>query len=251
MQLLLSGIARNYLPSDWPQLSASVQGISGGFQRPRAGRQRRDFSQRRAFGAATRGPAARSAGADLSARRSAALLQGITQEALANSSGRFASIQQLIAAIAATNDQKASWICKPGSAPNRACCRTSRPSFRCCTRLAQAQAAARCPARTRAGYRRAGQFLVPFRTLALASALMGATMGFFQTFWSWLSAQLAGYIGDNTALVAAALEPAVVTLAALYVMVLGLPAFDRTHRGAVRDWPEAHRAADGGPWLWH
>jgi type IV secretion system protein VirB6 len=50
---------------------------------------------------------------------------------------------------------------------------------------------------------------------------MGATMGFFQTFWSWLSAQLAGYIGDNTALVAAALEPAVVTLAVLYVMGWG------------------------------
>ncbi|MFI4905084.1 MAG: type IV secretion system protein [Steroidobacteraceae bacterium] len=46
-------------------------------------------------------------------------------------------------------------------------------------------------------------------------------MGFFQTFWSWLSAQLAGYIGDNTALVAAALEPAIVTLAVLYVMTWG------------------------------
>ena len=46
-------------------------------------------------------------------------------------------------------------------------------------------------------------------------------MGFFQTFWSWLSAQLAGYIGDNTARVAAALEPAIVTLAVIYVMAWG------------------------------
>jgi type IV secretion system protein VirB6 len=46
-------------------------------------------------------------------------------------------------------------------------------------------------------------------------------MGFFQTFWSWLSAQLTGYIGNNTALVAAALEPAIVTLAVLYVMAWG------------------------------
>jgi type IV secretion system protein VirB6 len=46
-------------------------------------------------------------------------------------------------------------------------------------------------------------------------------MGFFQTFWSWLSAQLASYIGNNTALVAAALEPAIVTLAVLYVMGWG------------------------------
>jgi type IV secretion system protein VirB6 len=51
--------------------------------------------------------------------------------------------------------------------------------------------------------------------------MMGAATGFFQTFWSWLSAQLAGYIGDNTARVAAALEPAVVTLAVLYVMGWG------------------------------
>lgn len=46
-------------------------------------------------------------------------------------------------------------------------------------------------------------------------------MGFFATFWSWLNGQLAGYIGTNTALVAAALEPAIVTLATIYVMVWG------------------------------
>jgi len=46
-------------------------------------------------------------------------------------------------------------------------------------------------------------------------------MGFFQTFWSWLSAQLAGYIGNNTARVATALEPAIVTLAVLYIMTWG------------------------------
>ena len=46
-------------------------------------------------------------------------------------------------------------------------------------------------------------------------------MGFFETFWTWLEGQLAAYIGANTALVAAALEPAVVTLAIVYVMVWG------------------------------
>jgi len=46
-------------------------------------------------------------------------------------------------------------------------------------------------------------------------------MGFFGTFWTWLNAQLASYIGANTALVAEALEPAVVTLATVYVMVWG------------------------------
>lgn len=46
-------------------------------------------------------------------------------------------------------------------------------------------------------------------------------MGFFQTFWTWLSAQLTGYIGDNTARVAGALEPAIVTFATIYIVVWG------------------------------
>jgi type IV secretion system protein VirB6 len=46
-------------------------------------------------------------------------------------------------------------------------------------------------------------------------------MGFFATFWSWLDGQLASYVGANTALIAAALEPVIVTLATIYVMVWG------------------------------
>lgn len=46
-------------------------------------------------------------------------------------------------------------------------------------------------------------------------------MGFFAEFNAWLNGLLAGYIGDNTALIARALEPAVVTFGVLYVMVWG------------------------------
>jgi type IV secretion system protein VirB6 len=46
-------------------------------------------------------------------------------------------------------------------------------------------------------------------------------MGFFATFWSWLNGTLATYIGDNTARLAAVLEPALVTVATLYVMAWG------------------------------
>src|SRR5580658_6039921 len=46
-------------------------------------------------------------------------------------------------------------------------------------------------------------------------------MGFFATFWSWLNGQLGTYIGSNTAALASVLEPAVVTLATLYVMAWG------------------------------
>ena len=46
-------------------------------------------------------------------------------------------------------------------------------------------------------------------------------MGFFAEFSAWLNTILAGYIGDNLARIAGALEPAIVTLAVLYVMVWG------------------------------
>lgn len=46
-------------------------------------------------------------------------------------------------------------------------------------------------------------------------------MGFFAEFSAWLNALLATYIGDNTARVAAVLEPAVITLGTIYVMVWG------------------------------
>jgi len=46
-------------------------------------------------------------------------------------------------------------------------------------------------------------------------------MGFFAEFNSWLNGILTGYIGDNTARIAAVLEPAVVTLGVIYVMVWG------------------------------
>ena len=46
-------------------------------------------------------------------------------------------------------------------------------------------------------------------------------MGFFATFSAWLDAQLTSYIGNNTARLSAALEPALVTLGTLYVMFWG------------------------------
>jgi len=46
-------------------------------------------------------------------------------------------------------------------------------------------------------------------------------MGFFATFSTWLDAQLASYIGNNTARLSAALEPAIVTFGTVYVMFWG------------------------------
>jgi type IV secretion system protein VirB6 len=46
-------------------------------------------------------------------------------------------------------------------------------------------------------------------------------MGFFTEFYSWLTRVLEAYIGDNTVRIAAVLEPAIVTLAILYVAIWG------------------------------
>src|SRR5215475_11046973 len=46
-------------------------------------------------------------------------------------------------------------------------------------------------------------------------------MGFFETFWTWLNQQLIEYVGNNTARISTALEPAIVTFATLYIMIWG------------------------------
>ena len=106
MGQLLSGVTRNYLPTDWAQLSAAMQGAGGAPGTL--------GSNIRAATAANAVLSARQL-ASLSAeeqlqigneRQSVALAQALAQQALANSSGRFASIQQLIAAIPAATDQK-------------------------------------------------------------------------------------------------------------------------------------------------
>ncbi|MDM0030423.1 type IV secretion system protein [Variovorax saccharolyticus] len=44
---------------------------------------------------------------------------------------------------------------------------------------------------------------------------------FFQQFWTWLDTQLTGYIASHSVAVAAAVEPAAITLATVYVMMWG------------------------------
>jgi type IV secretion system protein VirB5 len=107
MELLLSGTQRNYLPSDWATLTAAMQGASGAYG---------------GFGASAQGiltanavlagpvlarlSASERAHLD-GARRSPALLQAVTHQALATTSNRFASLQQLINAIPSASDPKA------------------------------------------------------------------------------------------------------------------------------------------------
>jgi type IV secretion system protein VirB5 len=107
MQLLLSGTSRNYLPSNWSQLNSAMQGAGGAYPGLSS-------DVRHAIGAnAILSPqqistlSAASQQQIAAARQSSALRQALAQEALINASGRFASIQSLIAAIGTATDQKA------------------------------------------------------------------------------------------------------------------------------------------------
>lgn len=107
MEQLLAGTARNYLPEDWQQLSAVLDQSSAGYGTLAAELQRLINTN------AILNPeqvASLSAGERSqleAARRSAALLQALTREALSTTSRRFQSIQQLINAISRAEDQKA------------------------------------------------------------------------------------------------------------------------------------------------
>ena len=106
MQSLLSGTVRNYLPSDMTDLSAALTQVNTG----NAGLSTAIQAALRANAVLTPQQLA-ALPADQQARIAAwrstvALLQGITDSALSNSSSRFGAIQQLISAIGTATDQK-------------------------------------------------------------------------------------------------------------------------------------------------
>jgi type IV secretion system protein VirB5 len=105
MELLLNGTVRNYLPSDWQELASAIQGQGsyGNLSTRIRGALQANAVLSAGQLAALPAVAQRKVTA---ARSNVALLQGLTQEALANSSGRFASIQRLIEAIPTATDQK-------------------------------------------------------------------------------------------------------------------------------------------------
>jgi type IV secretion system protein VirB5 len=102
MQQLLSGTVRNYLPSDWAQLSAAAGG-SGGL----AADIRGNIAANAVLSAQQLTLLAPGAQQLIQATRQwTALRQAISRQALANTSNRFASLQGLIAAIGSASDQK-------------------------------------------------------------------------------------------------------------------------------------------------
>jgi type IV secretion system protein VirB5 len=105
MELLLSGTVRNYLPSDWQGLASAIQGNGSYGNLSTEIRSALQANAVLSAGQLAALPAV-AQGKITAARNNVALLQGLTQEALANSSSRFASIQRLIEAIPTATDQK-------------------------------------------------------------------------------------------------------------------------------------------------
>jgi type IV secretion system protein VirB5 len=107
MENLLSQTARNYLPSDWAQLAAALNHTGsayGALEREVQGLIRQNSVLTDAE-LSSLTPALREL--LYSGRQNAAGLEALTRQALANTSQRFAAIQQLIRAIGTATDQKA------------------------------------------------------------------------------------------------------------------------------------------------
>lgn len=106
MEQLLAGVNRNYLPADWGQLTATLNNSNSAYAALSAAVQQAITEDTvltpQQF--ATLSPDSQR---QLVANRgTAALLQGLSRQALANASGRFADLQQLINAIGTASDQK-------------------------------------------------------------------------------------------------------------------------------------------------
>lgn len=106
MQQLLDTSTLNYLPTNWSQLSAAERG-SGGPYANLATAVTNAESSNAVLSAAQLSSLTPDEQSSISRERSSvALLQGIADQALADSSNRFKDIQNLIGAFPAANDQK-------------------------------------------------------------------------------------------------------------------------------------------------
>ncbi|MGH8300437.1 MAG: type IV secretion system protein [Steroidobacteraceae bacterium] len=106
MEQLLAGTNRNYLPTDWGQLTAALDHTSSAYAALSAAMQQAltEDAVLSPQQLATLSPDGRQQ--VVADRQTAAMLQAVSRQALANASGRFADLQQLISAIGTASDQK-------------------------------------------------------------------------------------------------------------------------------------------------
>jgi type IV secretion system protein VirB5 len=107
MQNLLSGTNRNYLPTDVPSLEATLSGSGGSYGALSASVQAAMSGNAVLSPTTLASLSAAERNAIVVQRQAIALQQGISSQALANSSSRFAQVQQLISTIGSAQDPKA------------------------------------------------------------------------------------------------------------------------------------------------
>jgi type IV secretion system protein VirB5 len=106
MEQLLGGTNRNYLPGDWGQLTAALNDTSSAYATLSAEVQQA-LGEDAVLTAQQVDVLSPDDQQQLAADRStAALLQAVSRQALANASGRFGDLQQLINGIGTASDQK-------------------------------------------------------------------------------------------------------------------------------------------------
>jgi type IV secretion system protein VirB5 len=108
MQNLLPGINRNYLPPDWPSLMAAVNQNGNAYPQLQGSIQNNLTANAVLTAGQIASLSAREQAQLLSDRQTVAMLEATVQQALATTSGRFASLQQLIGAIGGAQDAKGS-----------------------------------------------------------------------------------------------------------------------------------------------
>ena len=146
MQNLLSGTNRNYLPTDWSQLSQVMGGSSGSYP-ALAGEVTALIAANAVLTPAQVSSLTPTQQAQLTAaRQSPALLQATARTALANSSDRFTSLQQLISAIGGAADQKASLDLNARIAAEEAMLHNEQTKLQMLSQVAESQEWARLQA---------------------------------------------------------------------------------------------------------
>lgn len=106
MEQLLAGVNRNYLPPDWGQLTAAINDTSSAYATLSAAVQQA-LTEDTVLTAQQLGTLSPDTQRQLAADRgTAALLQAVSRQALANASSRFTDLQQLINTIGTASDQK-------------------------------------------------------------------------------------------------------------------------------------------------
>ncbi|MBS0366289.1 MAG: type IV secretion system family protein [Proteobacteria bacterium] len=162
MEQLLAGTVRNYLPGDWSTLRDAMGG-AGGYPLLTSA-VRGALTEDTVLSAAQLARLGPAGSAQIqSDRRATAALQGLSRDALANASARFATLQQLIAAIGGAQDQKAALDLQARIGAEATMLQNEQNKLQALFQVAQAEAAASAGRARERALVGQGQFDLRFR----------------------------------------------------------------------------------------